>query len=367
MPEILEAEVRCNLTAATRMWNDGNETFIVNSDAAASAMSIPASARRFSRIAAIGFLAAGFATGMQFARAQEAKPPEPSRQIQKGPNGQYTLRTSVTEVVLYATVIDSHQHMVTTLNRGDFTVYEDNVRQTISSFEQQDVPVSLAILVDNSASMEDKRDAVNRAAIDLVRASNPQDESFIVNFSDEAFLDQDFTSNIGLLEKGLSHIDSKGGTALYDAITAAADHLAKNAKHAKQVILIITDGEDNSSSTTLDETVRRIQQLQGPIVYSIGLLYDHQDGSQSHRARKALQTLSDQTGGIAFFPKSLDQVDAIAAEVARDIREQYVIGYHPTKPINEGGYRRIRVEAKAKGYGKLTVRTRAGYFAKQSP
>lgn len=295
---------------------------------------------------------------------QARQRPQPG-QVQRGPNGQFTLRASVSEVVLYATVVDKQEHLVTNLQKQDFTVYEDNVPQVISSFRQEDVPVSLAILVDNSGSMSDKRAAVNRAAIDLVRASNAQDESFIVNFSDEAFLDQDFTSNIGLLEKGLSHIDSKGGTALYDAVVAAADHLSKNAKHAKQVILIITDGEDNSSSTTLAETVRRVQQLQGPIVYSIGLLYNNRDGREAHRARKDLQTLSDQTGGIAFFPKSLDQVDSIAAEVARDIREQYIIGYHPSRPISQGGYRTIRVVAKAKGYGKLTVRTRAGYFAQQ--
>lgn len=279
----------------------------------------------------------------------------------------FTFKTSVSEVVLYATVVDSHQHLVTSLQKQDFTVYENNVPQTISSFGQEDVPVSLAILVDNSGSMAQKRAAVNRAAIDMIQASNPQDEAFIVNFSDEAFLDQDFTSNVDLLRKGLSHIDSQGGTALYDAVIAAADHLAKQAKHPKQVILIITDGEDNSSSATLAETVRRIQDLNGPIVYSIGLLYDESDHGQGHRARKALQSLSDQTGGIAFFPKSLDQVDTIAAEVAQDIRHQYVLGYHPTQPISQGGYRAIRVEAKAKGVGKLSVRTRAGYFANPHP
>ncbi|MGH9616590.1 MAG: VWA domain-containing protein [Acidobacteriaceae bacterium] len=287
--------------------------------------------------------------------------------VQAGPHGAFTFRTSVTEVVLYATVIDSHQHLVTTLKKQDFTVYENNVRQTISSFGQEDVPVSMGILIDNSASMSPKRSAVTRAAIDLIEASNPQDEAFIVNFSDEAFLDQDFTSNIDLLKKGLSHVDSEGGTALYDAVIAAADHLAKRAKHAKQVILIITDGEDNSSSATLADTVRRVQNLSGPIVYSIGLLYDASNRTESHRARKALETLSDQTGGLAFFPKSLDQVDTIAAEVARDIRQQYIIGYHPTQPISEGGYRAVRVEAKAKGLGKLTVRTRPGYFASPQP
>jgi len=285
---------------------------------------------------------------------------------QAGPNGQFTFRTSVNEVVIYATVVDEHQHLVTTLQKQDFTVYEDGVKQEISSFRQQDVPISLAILIDNSGSMREKRSAVNLAAIDLVRASNPQDESFIVNFSDEAFLDQDFTSNIGLLEKGLSHIDAKGGTALYDAVVAAADHLAKDAKTQKQVILIITDGEDNSSSTTLEETVKRIQALHGPIVYAIGLLYDADSSREQHTARKALQLLTDQTGGLAFFPKSLDQVDTVAQEVAHDIRSQYILGYHPTKPISQGGYRSIRVVAKAKGFGKLTVRTREGYQANAS-
>jgi len=281
---------------------------------------------------------------------------------QKGENGQYTIRTSVTEVDLYATVVDDHDHLVTNLQKQNFDVYEDGARQTVSTFAREDVPVSLAILVDNSGSMETKRAAVNAAALDLVRASNPQDESFVVNFSDQAFLDQDFTSNIRLLEKGLSHIDSKGGTALYDAVIAAADHLAKNAKRPKQVILIVTDGEDNSSSATLDQTVQRIQSLHGPIVYSIGLLYD-EDGRQAHRARKVLQMLSDQTGGLAFFPKSLDQVDEIATEVAHNIREQYILGYHPTRPVTAGGYRTIRVTATAPGYRKLTVRTRTGYLA----
>lgn len=279
-----------------------------------------------------------------------------------GSNGQFVFRTTATEVVLYATVVDKHQRQVTNLTRQNFTVYENNARQTISSFRQEDVPVSLAILVDNSASMAAKRDAVDLAALDLVRASNPQDEAFIVNFSDVAFLDQDFTSNIDLLEKGLAHIDSKGGTALYDAVIAAVDHLSKQAKRAKQVILIVTDGEDNSSSATLAETIRRVQAQHGPIVYSIGLLYDEPFG-RGRQARKALQALSDETGGMAFFPKSLSQVDDIAKEVARDIRQQYILGYHPTQPISLGGYRAIRVEAKAQGLGKLTVRTRAGYFA----
>ena len=189
--------------------------------------------------------------------------------------------------------------------------------------------------------------------------SNKDDETFVVNFSDEAYIDQDFTSNVNKLRDGLSHIDSKGGTALYDAIMASADYLTKNAKRPKQVLLVITDGEDNASSTTLEETVRRIQDLQGPVVYSIGLLYDDTgSGREARRARRALEMLANETGGIAFFPKNLDQVDEIAGEVARDIREQYTIGYHSTKPASLGGFRTVHVEAKAKGYNKLIVRTK---------
>ena len=278
-------------------------------------------------------------------------------------NGKYTLQRNVDEVVLNATVLDDKQHMVNTLAKDDFKVSEDGVQQTITSFLHQDIPISLGILVDNSGSMRTKRQAVNTAALDLVHYSNPDDESFIVNFSDEAYIDQDFTANVNKLRDGLTHIDSKGGTALYDAIMASADYLTKNAKRPKQVLLVITDGEDNASSTTLEETVRRIQDLQGPIIYSIGLLYDDTGGGrEAHRAKRALELLSNETGGISFFPKNLDQVDAIAGEVAKDIREQYTIGYHSTKPINQGGFRSIHVEAKAKGYNKLIVRTKTGYY-----
>lgn len=285
-------------------------------------------------------------------------------QIARGRNGGYTLTRDVDEVVLNATVLDDHGHLITGLPQDDFHVFEDGKPQNITSLQEQDVPVSIGLLIDNSGSMRTKRQAVNEAALDMVRASNPDDETYVVNFADEAYIDQDFTSDINKLRDGLSHIDSKGGTALYDAVIASADYMSKNAKKAKEVLLIITDGEDNASGTNLEETVRRIQDLQGPVVYSIGLLFDDMGGGgrESHRARRALQLLSDETGGLAFFPKNLGQVDQIAAEVARDIRNQYTIGYHSSKPASLGGYRVVHVDAKAKGYNRLSVRTRPGYF-----
>ena len=281
----------------------------------------------------------------------------------KKDHGVYTLRRDVDEVLLPCTVIDQDGHLVQDLTQADFHVFEDNTPQNIVSFTHSDVPVSIGLLVDNSGSMRDKRAAVNTAALDLVRASNPQDEAFVVNFSDEAFLDQDFTNSINKLRDGLSHIESRGGTALYDAVVASADQLSHGARRSKQVLVIVTDGEDNASTLNLEQTIRRVQDLGGPVIYSIGLLFgDDARGQEAHRARRALQLLSDQTGGLAFFPRSLADVDNIAAEVARDIRNQYTIGYHSSRAASLGGYRTVHVEARAAHHGKLFVRTRTGYY-----
>jgi VWFA-related protein len=195
--------------------------------------------------------------------------------------------------------------------------------------------------------------------------SNPEDEEFLVDFSWEAFIDQDFTNNIDKLQQGLSYVKSSGGTAVYDALVASADYLNKNAKHPKQVLLVVTDGEDNASTATLEQTIRRIQDLDGPVIYCVGLLFgDDTDKRESRHARRVLETLAEQTGGAAYFPKSVNQVDEIAAEVAKDIRTQYTISYHSTKSPTLGGYREIHVEAKAKSFGRLSVRTRTGYYPK---
>ncbi len=277
----------------------------------------------------------------------------------------YTLHEDVDEVLLNVTVVDEKGQLVRDLTKNDFKVWEDDVSQTIVSFQHQDLPVSLGILVDNSGSMRDKRTAVNTAALDLVRASNKDDEAFVVNFSEDAYIDQDFTSNIGDLQRGLSHIDSRGTTAIYDAVAASADQLANHAKRPKQVILIITDGEDNASRLDLQQTVRRVQNLGGPVVYSVGLLFGSDKKEKTARAQETLDTLSRETGGIAYFPRSLNTVDAIATEVANDIRNQYTIGYHSTKAANLGGYRTVRVEAIVPKHGKLIVRTRKGYYPSQ--
>lgn len=292
----------------------------------------------------------------------------PSNNPALGPDsadsGTFVFRKQVDEVVLHATVVDDKQHIVTSLDKGDFNIYEDGHPQTITSFRHEDIPVAMGIVVDNSGSMREKRQKVNAAALNLVRSSNPNDEVFVVNFNDEYYLDQDFTSNINKLKQGLEKIEARGGTALYDAVVASADHLKKEAKLEKKVIFVVTDGEDNESAETLEQAVRRLQGDGGPTVYSIGIL----EGEEHPKhAKRALQIMSERTGGIAFFPKTLDEVDAISRSVAHDIRSQYTIGYKPTTPKNQGGYRQVKVDARSHNYGKLTVRTKSGYYAGSEP
>jgi len=283
--------------------------------------------------------------------------------IARGAGGRFTLREDAYEVRLNASVFDPSGHSVQTLDKDAFHVYEDGVPQTIASFRHEDLPVSLGILIDSSGSMYDKRQAVDQASLDLVKLSNPEDEAFVVDFSWEAFIDQDFTGDIGKLQQGLSYIKSSGGTAIYDALVASADYLSKNAKHPKQVLLVVTDGEDNASSATLEQAIRRIQDFDGPVIYCVGLLFGQdEDKGESRHARRVLETLAQETGGQAYFPKSLKEVDPIAKEVAEDIRTQYTISYHSTKSPTLGGYRQVHVDAKEKGFGKLSVRTRSGYF-----
>src|SRR5438270_3067296 len=288
-----------------------------------------------------------------------AKPSGGAPSVSK--NGGYTYYALAQEVVLHATVVDQHSRLVTNLKQNDFTVYEDGQPQTITNFKREDIPVSIGILIDNSGSMRDKRQAVNTAALDLVKSSNPEDEVFVVNFSDEAIIDADLTSDISKMQEGLQQVDSRGGTALYDAVVASADYLAKKGRKEKKVLLVVTDGEDNASTDTLEQAVRRVQDDNGPAIYSIGIL----GGEREKRAKRALEQLALQTGGVAFFPKDLGEVDQIARAVARDIRSQYSIYYRPTHPQDQGGFRQVKVDAHAPGYGRLQVRTRSGYYANQ--
>jgi len=272
--------------------------------------------------------------------------------------GRFVFKKNVQEVVLHATVVDDAGRLVTRLDRAAFSIYQNGALETITSFRREDVPVALGIVVDNSGSMRDKRAKVNQAVINLIRASNPQDEAFVVNFGQLPYLDQDFTSDANLLQAALHQVSSRGSTALYDAVVASAVHLRNNPRLSKRVLLVITDGQDNMSRETLEEALRKLQPSKGMTVYAIGLT----DDGLSRNGRQALQALASSTGGVAYFPQSLDEVDDITRTVAHDIRSQYTLAFRPTESGPNNQYQRLQVEAHAPGYGHLTVRTRAGYY-----
>jgi len=306
------------------------------------------------------YFQAGTSSSPDVQSGASAPPASSSAPQHPDENGTYVIRKDVDEVLLHATVVDDKQHIVTNLDRNAFTVFEDGKFQTIISFHHEDIPVAMGIVIDNSGSMREKRAKVNQAALNLVRASNAQDEVFVVNFNDEYYLDQDFTNDLLKLKEALEKIDTKGGTALYEAVVASAEHLKRNARLERKVLFVVTDGEDNASRETLEQAVKQLQEENGPSVYAIGVLGDEE---HPRRAKRALEIIAQRTGGLAFFPSTLDEVDEISRQVAHDIRNQYTIGFKPTNPRSSGGFRQIRVEAKEKGHGKLIVRTKSGYYA----
>jgi Ca-activated chloride channel homolog len=309
-------------------------------------------------------------TTPRLAPTEGAEPGPPAnnqgQSLELGKNGVFTLRKEVDEVILHATVVDGHQHLVTSLPQSAFTVYEDGRPQPIISFRREDVPVAVGILVDDSGSMREKRPAVTQAALNFVRSSNPDDRVFIVNFSDSAYLDVDFTSSIPKLKEGLENIEAKGETALYDAVVASTDQIMKqqnvDKKLDKKVLLVITDGWDNASAESLEQAIRRVQVEGGPTIYTVGLL----DQESKRKGKRALKALAEETGGVAFLLDATDLalVDQVTQQVARDIRNQYTIGYKKD-PQAPAGYRTIKVLARAPGFKDLQVRTRSGYYPGQ--
>ena len=262
-------------------------------------------------------------------------------------------------VPLNVTVTDKAGHLVPGLPKAAFQIYENNVLQQIKDFKGEDVPVSLGLIIDNSGSMREKRQSVESSALALVRDSNPQDEVFVVNFNDEAYLDADFTNDIKVMEQGLTKIDSRGGTAMRDAIRMSIDHLNEKAKRDKKVILVVTDGNDNASVMTLSNLVHQAQQ-DDILVYAIGLLSE-EEKKEARSAKKALDLLVESTGGQAFYPKDVSEVERIAHEVAHDIRNQYTITYTPSNQALDETFRSVKVMVKAAG--NPVARTRLGYYA----
>jgi Ca-activated chloride channel family protein len=296
----------------------------------------------------------------------QAQPLPPGQDPNAGKQGSI-IKVDVGLVVLHTSVLDDRDKFVDGLKEDNFRVFEDKVEQKLTTFKREDVPVSMGLVIDNSGSMRDKRPRVNEAALTLVESSNPQDEAFVVNFNDDFYLDldKDFSNNIPELKEALERIDSRGSTALFDAIIGSLDHLKKAGKD-KRVLLVVTDGEDNASHNSLEKTIREIQKTD-TVIYTIGLLGEEKRKDKNN-AMKALKHIAEASGGLAFFPESVDDVHAICEQVAHDIRNQYTLAYYPTNTRKDGTFRAVSVQViPPRGRGKLVARTRNGYYAPGSP
>lgn len=291
--------------------------------------------------------------------AQQPPPPPPSSQGR--------IKANVDLVVLHTTVLDQRGHVVTDLPRNAFKVFENKIEQELSVFRREDIPVTVGLVIDNSGSMREKREKVNSAALTFVKTSNPADEVFVVNFNDDYYLDleKDFTNNIDELKEALERIDSRGSTALYDAVIGSLDHARKGSKD-KKVLLVVSDGEDTASRGGAKQALQRAileAQKSEAVIYTIGLLGTEKK-SEARRAREALKQLSGATGGQAFFPEGLEDVEPICTQIAHDIRNQYTLAYYPTNTSRDGSFRTVQVQVvPPRGKGKLSVRHKTGYFA----
>jgi Ca-activated chloride channel family protein len=262
-------------------------------------------------------------------------------------------------VVFYVSVVDKSGKLLTDVPQSAFKIIEDGAPQTIKTFRREDVPVSMGLVIDNSGSMRDKKTRVAAAALAMLKASNPQDEEFIVNFNDEPFLDQPMTSDIGKLEHALARLDSRGETAMRDAINLSIDELKKHGKHEKKVLVVITDGNDNASSILMEPLAKKAQQS-GVLIYAIGLLSE-EEARDAREAKRALNLLTENSGGVAYYPRDIAEVDKITPVIAHELRNQYVMAYVSTNQALDGTFRKVKISVNAKG--SPVVRTRPGYYA----
>jgi VWFA-related protein len=284
------------------------------------------------------------------------------RSSQKG--GEFKIAVDVDLVVLHTTVVDRTGRVVGELTKQHFRIFEDDVEQKLAVFRNEDVPVTVGVVLDNSASMRENRRSMQAGAITFVETSNPLDEVFLVNFNDDYYLElesKDFTSDVEELKTALEKTTTRGSTSFYDALRASLKHLKRGTRQ-KKVLLVISDGVDNTSVSSFDTLLHEAQQTEAAI-YLIGLPCA-EDKRDCRRAKRNLRKLAEATGGLSYFPTSIAEVESLCRSVAHDIRNQYVLGYYPTNRVRDGSYRRVEVRINPpKGQKNLIARTRSGYYA----
>ena len=275
--------------------------------------------------------------------------------------GQYTIAVAVDLVVFNVTVTDGKSRQVSGLRASDFHIHEENRLQDIKLFNAEDVPASLGLIIDNSGSMSGKRADVAKAALAFAGASNSEDEMFVVNFNEKVYLGLPpsirFTNDLDQIRSALLRTAPAGLTALYDALALGIEHL-KTGTRDRKALVVLSDGGDNASRRRLDD-VLQIAQQSSATIYTIGI-YDDTDADQNPRVLRKIAELS---GGRAYFPHSLNNLEQVWRDIAGGIRSQYTIGYHSSNPNRDGRFRKVKITANRNGGPGLRVTTRDGYFA----
>lgn len=284
------------------------------------------------------------------ALASQEPQPQPSTSI-------YQISVRVDLVVIHATVSTRRGAPVAGLQQEDFEIYEDGVRQNIRLFRHEDIPVTVGLVVDHSGSMRPKIADVTAAARTFATSSNPADQMFVVNFN-EYVTAMPFARGVEELESAIASAPVTGQTALYDATLAAFAQLRAGDRD-KRALVIISDGGDNASKSSLADVLRQAEKPD-VLIYTIGIF----DAENEDRNSGVLRQLAQSTGGAAFFPGQRKEIIAACEQIAREIRSQYTIGYVSTNAKQTGGYRAIRVAVRSgPSGGNLVVRARTGYFA----
>jgi Ca-activated chloride channel family protein len=274
-----------------------------------------------------------------------------------------------TELVeLDVTVFDRNANPIYTLTKDDFTVYEDKIKQTIEGVSRAEVPISFGLVIDTSGSMRAKLYPVSDAALRLIKQMRPEDEAFLAQFKIESELVKDFTQDQRELEDAIGELYTSGGTALLNAIIASSDYAQEKGRRRRKALIVISDGLEKNSSVKEREVMAAIKENEVQL-YMVGFIDESASGglfskSPAKKARELLGRLAQDSGGRAFFPKDTSEMPAIAAQIAKDLRTQYVISYYPSNEHRDGTFRRINVSVGHKDNRSMIARTRQGYYAR---
>jgi Ca-activated chloride channel homolog len=287
-------------------------------------------------------------------------PTSPGSQLPATPS----VKVDVDLVLVTATVTDPNSNrLVTGLEKEHFKVFEDKVEQRISQFSTEDMPVSIGLLFDVSSSMGEKIGRAKDAAIAFLKTTNPDDEYFLLTFADQPKMLEELTSDFNEIQNRLAFAHAKGSTTLYDAVYLGLEKM-KHGHNPKKAVLLITDGEDTRSRYSL-LNVRHAVKESDTQIFAIEIVDSYYSAfSQGRSGRAVLEEMTEVTGGKAYFPNSVYELEDICVKIALELKNQYVLGYSSTNPARDGRWRKIKVKLNApKGLPSLSVRSKTGYYA----